>query len=383
MKKFFALQILVILLSTSCKTYLENLLTKTASITENEIKVKLTNLEQLVIPLRLDIKIIDLTNGKEIKIKETLIKIYQMDNKVYLNDRELAYPVLLLSKDDRLISINNKNYPCKIKIVPENGSLTVINILPLERYLLSVVPSEMPLSFDIEALKAQTIIARTYALYHIIRNNNKKEFDVDDTVRFQVYKSFDYNFEVDILKKLKDAITTTEGMIVTDKDSPILAYFHANSGGFIRSGLDYFGKNSDFKYLQKKYDPFSIFYPGSDWKDSIPIPEFVTLLGFTQNTLIEKSNIIYNENGFVKAFKINDQEINVRNIRQKIGYTKIRSERFKIEIDNNNLLFYGIGYGHGVGLSQWGAQGMATAGFNYKEIINFYYPNTAIKKIEF
>ncbi|MBN2545451.1 MAG: SpoIID/LytB domain-containing protein [Spirochaetes bacterium] len=378
MKKILLL--LIIFNIFSCKTFFEK-----AAVDTNksaEIRVKLTNLnEKIEITLKKHIKLINLTNNEEIQsIKKIIIEKNNENNKISINNAVLNDPFIIYSEKDRLIFINDKSYFGKIKIIPGKETFDIINIVPMETYLISVLPAEMPLSFNEEALKAQVIVARTYAYQHIARYKNRREFDVDDTVRYQVYSGYNFNFNLDLQIKLYNAVKSTKDLIVVYNDKPILSYFHANSGGYIRSGLDYFGNNSNFPYLPDHYDPFSLFYPGSDWEYTLKINDFLTLFNCNDSTITNESMIL-NETGFIESIKLNNKNFSSKTIRQTAGIKNIKSERFSADIDliSQEITFKGIGYGHGVGLSQWGAQGMAESGFNYKEIINFYYPNTQIK----
>jgi stage II sporulation protein D len=290
----------------------------------------------------------------------------------------LTFPIIIYSKKDRLIKINNKNFFGMIKIVQNNNRLEIINYVPLETYLLSVLVSEMPVSFDIEAIKAQIIVARTYAARFMEKYKERREYDVDNTVSYQVYNGYQPEMKLKYVQKIKDAVTETNGLIVTYEQKPIIAYFHANSGGKTRSGRDYFGINSDFPYLVDKEDPYSVEFPGGKWEYQVTADELKQQFDMTTDLNLEQ--FITNGDGFVQELKVGQISYYPREIRRTLGYSKLKSERFKVDIDmdQKNVIFHGIGYGHGVGMSQWGAQGMALAGYNFIDIISFYYPNTQL-----
>jgi len=378
MKKLFLLLIFFSLFS--CLTYLEKVTVDTNK--SAEIRVKLTNFDKKIeIPLKKYIKIINLTNNEEMKFKKSvIIEKNNEDNIIYLNNSILTDPIMIYSSKDKLIYINDKSYFGKIKIIPKKENFDIINILPMETYLISVLPAEVPLSFNDEALKAQVIVARTYAYQHVLRYKNKREFDVDDTVRYQVYSGYNFNFNTELQIKLCNAVNSTKDIIVVHDDKPILSYFHANSGGYIRSGLDYFGNNSNYPYLKDHYDPFSLFYPGSDWDYTLKINDFLTLFNLNNSTLTN-NNLIFSNTGFIESITLDNKTFSSKSVRLTVGNKNIKSERFTADINpvTGEITFKGIGYGHGVGLSQWGAQGMAVSGFNYKEIIIFYYPNTKLR----
>ena len=352
------------------------------------IRVMLTLGDDVSILLNNDI-IVEDENGKKLKFKFNVKSlVIKFDgNKILFNNELLDDSLLIYSKDEGLISINNKDYFGSLKIIPHERGFMVVNYLPLETYLMSVAPSEVPVKFDEEAIKAQVVAARTYA-YYSMKRNNKRDFDVDDTVRYQVYNGYNIDLNNQHIKKIYKAIDDTRSQIVTYNGEPILAYFHSNSGGKTRSGGDYFGPHSDLPYLVGHDDPYSIDLPGSNWEYRIGFDDFNKALSIqtdlTDDALIyNKDNFSYDNDGFIEKIKVLEREYYPKEIRRSVGYVNLRSERFYVELNYTDRLFdfKGIGFGHGVGMSQWGAEGMAQKGFNYKEIILFYYPNTIISGI--
>jgi len=241
-----------------------------------------------------------------------------------------------------------------------------------------VLPSEIPTNFELEAMKAQSIVARTYS-YYFMQKYNDRYFDVDDTTGYQVYNGFNPDYKIENIKKIYKAIKETEGLIIKYNEEPIIAYFHANSGGWTTSGKEYFGENSNFPYLVSKQDPYSVDMPGYKWEFEITIKEFCEKFNIDNTVDIKLENFIHNEKGFIEQFKNNKISINSKEIRKAIGYSKLKSEKFNISIKEDKLYFTGYGYGHGVGMSQWGAENMARKKKKFKEIINFYYPETKIE----
>jgi len=351
----------------------------------NDIRVKIKLPEELTIPIDKDIVLVNSDTNKIVKVKpkQNEVKLKFVGGKSYINDSMFDYTIFIFNRSNGYIKINDSLFYGNIFVTPKESEIEVINILPVEKYLFSVVPSEMPLSFPLEALKAQAVIARTYSYYFIAKYRDARNFDVDNTIMYQVYNGFDFKSSKEDLQKLEKALEETKNLIVTYDKKPILAYFHSNSGGKIRSGLDYFGKNSDFKYLVAKDDPYSLGEKNDKWTNTLAIDLFKKKLGIvgdlTNDVTLEMFS--YNKDGFVDRFSYdNKNKFTAKEIRKNIGYFELKSERFKVELDSQNLLFLGIGFGHGVGLSQYGAKGMASKNFNYKEIIGFYYPETTISK---
>ena len=375
--KITILIIPLLIFAISCKTQMERIAVKTNE--SRQIRVKLIVEDEINIPLRHDIVIQNAITGEKIKLTKKDINIHFKNNQIVVNDKLLEYPVIIYSKNERLIRLNDKKYFGVLKIIPNTCELKVINYIPIETYLISVVPSEVPVSFfNIEAIKAQVVVARTYAYLFMKKYAVKREFDVDDTTRYQVYKGYNICLKFNHIKKLEKAINETKGTIIIYNNQPILAYFHSNSGGKTRSGKDYYGAHSDLPYLVSKDDPYSLDYPGSKWEYNMPIDNF--LQPFDLTTDLTDDSFVYNKDGFVEKINVSDNSFFPKEIRKKIGYSLIKSERFKIKLspEDNIIFFNGIGYGHGVGMSQWGAQGMAESGYDFKKIIAFYYPHTEI-----
>ena len=376
--------ILIFITLISCKTMIEKIAEDTNKF-DNIIRVKLIFDTEIKIKITKDIIIQNDNTNENIPLDKNTnqIKIKIENDKVFLNNNPMDFPIKIFSIKDKLIKINNKNFLGTIKIIPYENGFDVINLIPLETYLMSVVMSEVPLSFNIEAIKAQAIVARTYALLFMDKYTKIRDYDVDNTTRFQVYKGYSSFIQYQYIKKLEQAIKETNGLIIAYNDKPILAYFHSNSGGKLNSGLEYFGKHSDLPYLVSKDDPYSLNYPGSKWEYKIKIDDFKKAFNITSDLTFD--SIIYNSEGFVDKIQTQNGFLYPKNIRKNINQVKIKSEKFKIFFnqDGKYLLLSGIGYGHGVGMSQWGAHGMAEKGFNYRQIIDFYYPDTRIKNIQY
>lgn len=378
MKKIIPSIIVVIIFILSCNTlnFMEREVSKTM-LDSYEIRVKLIINGEVKIKMSPDIVVIDAINGRLITPfdRSSVAVIENRQKNVYLNDKIIQSPMIIKSNLHKSITLNGKRYFGKIKIIPIKHGFTTLNILPIEEYLVCVLPSEMPLYFNIEALKTQVVIARTYS-YRFMLRFARRTFDVDNTTAYQAYNGVPVNIKLKDFVKIKKAIQQTFGQVILYGNSPIVAYYHANSGGIIFSGKEYFGNNSDFPYLVHKKDPFSIGYPGAKWTYSISKKEFEEKFN-TAN--IDYNNFIQtNDEDLVQKLKINETIYSTKTTRRIIGYKNIKSTKFKIIVYDDSIVFNGIGYGHGVGLSQWGAQGMAIKDYNYKEIIEFYYPNTYI-----
>ncbi len=302
----------------------------------------------------------------------------------------------------------NRQYRGKIElVVDESNKFSLINQISVEEYLFSVVPSEIPSWWPEEVLKAQSVAARTYALKNS-RLNRHKLYDLCDEVHCAVYSGIKVEN-----KKTKNAILVTKGEVITHNGELINAVFSSNSGGYSEDSKDIWG--TEVAYLQGKVNlieektefPLTSFeldkwikkqekakyysrFSGSNiyrWIKKIPVIFLEEKYGLTslKNIITAKRS----EGGSVIEIIIKgkNKEITVTgdSIRSALG--GLKSNRFIIEKSYSKegnikeLIFYGSGWGHNVGMDQTAAAGMAEYGFNYKEILKHFYNNTEIKKI--
>ncbi len=250
--------------------------------------------------------------------------------------------------------------------------------VPFEEYIKGVVSAEMGSNFEIEALKAQAVASRSYALYHM----NGKEYDVTNTTSNQVYLTDDELKEKwkdsypKQINKIKKAIEETKGEYLTYNGETVNAMFFAASVGKTENSEEVFV--SKVPYLRSV---------SSVWDEAAPV--FTDTVTLNINDFYQKLNIPYNDNlnieilektstGRIKTLKINNQEFKGRDVSQKLN---LKSNYFEIIKNDKKITITTKGYGHGVGLSQYGANGMAKEGKNYKEILSHYYQGTQIKKM--
>ena len=258
----------------------------------------------------------------------------------------------------------------------------IIDYVPLEEYVLGVLAGEMPISFELEALKAQAVAARSYVLKRM-EYNQEKDYDVIDTVQNQVYLDTEYlknawkdNY-VKNINKLRQAIKETEGEYVMYDGKIADTLFFSTSNGKTENSQDVF--SSQIPYLVSVESPW-------DEKTS---PVFNDTKTFTKNDFCELLNIQCQDKIEINITKqtqtgrVTELTINNKTFKSSTLYTtlKIRSTHFYIEQKDNNIIFHTKGYGHGVGMSQYGALGMAREGYNYKEILMHYYTGTSVEKI--
>ena len=272
--------------------------------------------------------------------------------------------------------INNKN----VRIQRTNGS---IDTIPFESYIIGVLAGEMPANFELEALKAQALAARSYVLKKMEQNKNNN-YDIVDTVMNQVYldesqmkAKWKDQYE-EKLQKITKAVNDTQGEYIAYNGEVIQAFFFSTSSGKTENSEEVFQES--LPYLRSV---------DSTW-DSDVSPVFNEIYKFTLEEFYQKLNLPYEEKlqinivdttstGRIKNIEINRQKFKASDLTKLLN---LRSTYFNIEQNGNIITIQTKGYGHGVGMSQYGAQAMALKGYNYQEIIKYYYQNVEILKME-
>lgn len=272
-------------------------------------------------------------------------------------------------------STNNTTNSSVSEITAYRSNGSVIN-LNMTDYLIGVVSSEMPASFNLEALKAQSVLARKYALK--AKQTGKK---LTDTVSTQSYIDMDQmknkwgNSFNTYYNKIKNAVENTNGEYLSYNGNYIEALYHSTNNGKTESSLDVFGNY--YPYLisvSSEYDKNASSYLKAI---SMPIDTISNKLGLSLNNDSVISILSYTDGGNIKEININGNNFSGKKIRELLG---LRSADFDISISDNNANITTRGYGHGVGMSQYGANGMANAGYGYKDILSHYYPGTTLTK---
>ncbi|MBF0328546.1 MAG: SpoIID/LytB domain-containing protein [Nitrospirae bacterium] len=255
----------------------------------------------------------------------------------------------------------------------DNG-LYVINELPFEEYIKGVVAAEVGSSWDIEALKAQAVVARTYALTQKQNGGkNKISYHLTSSVLHQVYKGGSVH------ENISRAVKETVGEILTFEGKPIIAYYHSTSGGITEDPAEVFGKS--YPYLKPvstncEISPFYLWEKRIALQDiqkatNIKALEEISIDSFTVSNRVRNLKFIAEGKEHI---------IPAKDLRKNIGWDKLPSTLItNLRKDNDTFIFEGKGYGHGVGMCQWSALQMAKSGKNYKEILATFYPSTTIE----
>ena len=264
----------------------------------------------------------------------------------------------------------------------KRNSTGTIEKVPFEEYIIGVVAGEMPASFDIEALKAQAVAARSYVLTKMIQNRNY-DYDVVDTISNQVYlddnilrKNWGSNYDTNI-SRIKDAVISTRGKYLTYNGEVVNAFFFSTSVGKTENCVDIFG--GDLPYLVSV---------DSSWDEEVS-PVFAVEKKYTLNDFYEYLKLPYDDivnidildttsTGRIKKILINNKEFTGSEVANLLS---LRSAFFEINQEADEVIINTKGYGHGVGMSQYGALGMAKHGYNYEEILKHYYTNVEISNL--
>lgn len=252
-----------------------------------------------------------------------------------------------------------------------NGQMVT---LELEEYITGVVAAEMPALFHPEALKAQAIIARTYSLKamskgKLLTDNNSTQNYKDNE---QLKNMWGGNFNT-YYNKVKDAVSNTKGMYLTYNGSYIEAVYHSTSNGKTENSI--YGWGNYYPYLVSVDSQYDSLNPSFSVSTTMSYEKLSTLLGMEINSTTEFNITERTDGDRVKTILVNDKSYTGTNFRNILA---LRSADFDIEKNDDGIIFTTRGYGHGVGMSQYGANGMAKNGSSYRDILSHYYPGTVI-----
>lgn len=328
----------------------------------------------------------------EVNIGGIKDKKFHKNYRVLLND---IFPLYFSSKKGVVI-VNGKEYRGNLKVQKIGGQIWVINILNIEDYLKGVVPCEIGKISEnlIEAAKAQAIAARTYAYAHFNQYQDLG-FDLYASIQDQVYKGTGCENELTNL-----AIEKTKRLILTYKNRPIEAKYHSTCGGKTADFNDAWTGNPP-PYLKSVSCPFCKKSPHYKWEKVLSKSEFFSNL----RTRLKKIGIKIADDELIKNLKLvknrktkrvikliittdkNEYMIPGYNIRTVLGDKNdpgglLKSNLISIKAKDDTVIIEGKGFGHGVGMCQFGAIEMAKKGKSYKQILYRYYSGTKIKKIK-
>lgn len=252
----------------------------------------------------------------------------------------------------------------------ENG-LYIVNEVPIEEYIRGVVAVEVSPEWDMEALKAQAVISRTYALYQKSMNGNSL-YHLASSVLHQVYKGKKTD------ERVASAVSATAGEVLTYEGNIIESFYHSTSCGRTESPEEVFSKQ--YPYL-KSLEANCELSPYALWERIISVDEIEKATGIPD--IREIAIASYTTANRVKQLKLTtdagDTLIAATDLRKSLGWSRLPSTDFTLRRTDNEFIFLGSGYGHGVGLCQWCMLKMAREGAKYSDILSFFYPGTSIQ----
>jgi len=271
--------------------------------------------------------------------------------------------------------VNGTHYPGNIEIWKGKDSLYLINELPLEEYIKNVVSAEVGQNWDMEALKVQAVISRTYALYQRNKNNTNGNYDLTSSVLHQVYKGSSVD------ARISYAVMNTEGEVLTYNGNLIEAFYHSTSSGMTEDPMEVFGKS--YPYLRPVESSCEV-SPYWIWERRIPAEEIEKALDIKGIKHIQIKS--YTTTHRVKTVDISHSSgilnLETKELRKLLGWSRLPSTNFTVSPDRGSYIFEGKGYGHGVGLCQWSALQMSREGMTYRQILDYFYPGTKLEKYE-
>lgn len=286
----------------------------------------------------------------------------------------------VLMESPETIRIGAKEYPGLMALTRSGHGLTAVNLVDMEDYVASVISSEMGPDWPLEALKAQAVASRTFAIYQMQRNSGSL-YDMDNTVRSQVYRGRPGG------DRAREAVEATRGLIAVYDGAPAGTFYHSSSGGRTENPREVWGRER-IPYLASKPALFEENSPHFNWRLRLSAAEIRDKLkkaGIGAGPVTSVEPVSYTTSGRVARIRITfgagKRKVDLRGeaFRRIIGDVRLPSTKFKVAKDSGGAFtFVGQGYGHGVGMSQWSARGLADRGHGFEEIIQAFYPGVEI-----
>lgn len=300
-----------------------------------------------------------------------------------IGDQEVTCLDLAVETDPSyFIEVNDRPFRGRLEIHEERGKrIQVVNALDLEDYLRGVIKEEISTQWPLEALKVQAVVARTFALRQVL-DNPGQSFHLKCTTDSQVYGG----------KQKEDfrsdwAVQDTAGIVLTYQGKPIPAFYHAACGGHTEDAGDVWSYNHfSLQGVPCSYCPYHSVYT---WQASFRKEEIRRVLlrwGCQLGEIEAILPLVRSKTGRILQLEIvhagGRTLMEGKKFRQYLGYDLIRSTNFSVKREKGVFTFLGKGWGHGVGLCQWGAKGMAERAFSYEAILQHYYPGTRLGRME-
>jgi stage II sporulation protein D len=292
-----------------------------------------------------------------------------------------AAPVLVWPGRGAPVMLDGQSYRGRLEVHRLGPGLIVVNVVDLEDYLQGVLKDEIPTGWPLEAAKAVAVAARSYAVYRMDQNVDAL-FDVRATTASQVYGGAGGEDP-----RTTAAVQATRGQVLTFAGQPFPALYHACSGGNTEDAVDIFGFNYDMVVGVR--DDFSLGCPYGLWVERLTpaqIERALTRAGYSLGRVVGIQDLLRSRTGRILQIAVQHSRgtlvLDGRRFREAVGTEVIRSMDFQVRADAGGFTFVGRGWGHGAGLSQWGAKQMAELAYQYQEILRFYYPLAQLASLD-
>ncbi|MBF0619648.1 MAG: SpoIID/LytB domain-containing protein [Candidatus Omnitrophica bacterium] len=332
-------------------------------------------------------EVVDGVSGKRvemgIRLKPSLVALeggaIKIGDRHYENQR-----VLLEPRRESLITVNDKRFRGDMMIINNAGkSITVVNAVELEEYIRGVLYHEISDKWPLEAIQAQAVATRTYALYSVEKFAGR-DYDMTSDIYSQVYGG-----QTAERYRTNVAVRRTQGEVLTYKGKIFPAFFHANSGGETEDASELWDVNLP-PLKGGVQSPFSVNSPHYKWRKNFwlkDIEQRLAARGYDVGPIKELRIVALNQSGRVRQIEIISRagksvKMDGKTFREVIGPNDLKSNKYTISMKGWFVDFAGYGWGHGVGLDQWGAYNMALLHYDYKKILEFYYPSSEIQKYD-
>jgi len=298
--------------------------------------------------------------------------------KVKLDGSDVMASAFRIKAGSGILKYAGRSHRGYLTILAGSNGITVVSHMPLESYLAGVVNGEIDSSWPMDAVKAQVVAARSYALYHM--NAQALYYDLKTDVTSQIYAGFDSEDE-----RTREAVKSTRGQVLYRDEELIQTFFHSSCGGNTTSAREVWGMAQPAQegvYCgeceEAPYARWNLSLEAGEIigvvKALIPGVDEVNSLGVHRRARDGRVQTLFAETGKGRVL------MDAGEFRKEMGYRRLPSTSFSLGKSGDRIILTGQGYGHGVGLCQWGARGSALRGMNYKQILRKYYVGAEIRR---
>jgi len=313
--------------------------------------------------------------------KLRIATIVTTSNGLRINGRPLDGSELFIQGRD--YRIGTRTFRGTLHIVQNGNNIIVVNDLPIESYLVGLINSEISSNWPVEVIKAQAVAARTYAISQMERMRQARPdspYDIESTMLDQVYDGA-HREEAHVYRILE----ATRGQVLRRNGMIFPSFYHSCCGGFTEHAHNVWSDAQGPPTIEDRYCERS---PKREWSYRIPRTDFQKVLannGVRFDSIISVTTIPFFDSPRVDTLVLETNtgihNIKATELRKLLGWANLKSTWFEVRLAGANIVFEGHGYGHGVGMCQWGAKGMAEEGYAYTDILKFYYPDAEMVTI--